>query len=38
MRGIQTGRVQQYLLVMMIAALIIGLLFALSAGLLSAAP
>ncbi|NWF70923.1 MAG: NADH-quinone oxidoreductase subunit L [Chloroflexi bacterium] len=36
-RRIQTGRVQQYLLLVLIAALLIGVIFAISAGLLQAA-
>ncbi|MFN8372026.1 MAG: proton-conducting transporter membrane subunit [Anaerolineae bacterium] len=36
-RRIQTGRVQQYLLLVLVAALLIGLIFAVSAGLLQAA-
>jgi NADH-quinone oxidoreductase subunit L len=35
-RRIQTGRVQQYLLLVLVAALLIGLIFAVSAGLLQA--
>ncbi len=37
-RQVQTGRVQQYLLLLAIAALMIGLVFALSTGVLNAAP
>lgn len=37
-RRIQTGRVQQYMLVAALAALVIGFIFALSTGILQAAP
>jgi NADH-quinone oxidoreductase subunit L len=37
-RRIQTGRVQQYMLLAILAALLIGLVFALSTGVLQAAP
>jgi NADH-quinone oxidoreductase subunit L len=37
-RRIQTGRVQQYLLLVAVAALVIALIFALSTGALQAAP
>ncbi|MDX1994303.1 MAG: proton-conducting transporter membrane subunit [bacterium] len=36
-RGIQTGRVQQYLLLVLVAALLIGIIFAVSAGFIQAA-
>ncbi len=38
LRRIQTGNVQQYVLIVAAAALLIGLIFAVSAGFLSAAP
>jgi len=37
-RGVQTGRIQQYMLLIMIAVLVIGILFALSTGALQASP
>jgi hypothetical protein len=37
-RGVQTGRIQQYMLLIMIAVLVIGLIFALSTGALQASP
>ncbi len=37
MRGLQTGRIQQYMLLIAIAALIIGLIFVVSTGILQAA-
>lgn len=37
-RGLQTGRVQQYMLLIALAAILIGLIFALSTGALQAAP
>ncbi len=36
-RGTQTGRVQQYMLLVLVAALVIGVIFALSSGVLQAA-
>jgi len=37
-RGAQTGRIQQYMLLVLVAALVIGVIFALSSGVLQAAP
>jgi NADH-quinone oxidoreductase subunit L len=37
-RRLQTGRVQQYMLLLALAALLIGIIFALSTGVLQAAP
>ncbi|MBL8133198.1 MAG: hypothetical protein JNL42_15160 [Anaerolineae bacterium] len=37
-RGAQTGRIQQYMLLVLVAALLIGVIFALSSGVLQAAP
>ncbi len=37
-KRMQTGRVQQYMLLILIAALVIGIIFALSSGVLQAAP
>lgn len=37
-RGLQTGSIQQYMLLVLVAALVIGVIFALSSGVLQAAP
>lgn len=37
-KGMQTGRVQNYLLFVIVAALVIGVILALSSGVLQAAP